>query len=290
MELADRRNLSIISADSRQIYRGFDIGTAKASRAEQARVPHFGVDICEATDQYSASRWASDVERWERAAEATGRQSVIVGGTGFYVRALVHPLDQVPPLDLDRRRRLAQWLESLDQESVKRWCERLDPSRAHLGRTQRLRAIETALLAGAPISDFLLNGPGDKEGTNATAARYLVVDPGAPLAVRIADRVDRMLVSGWPDEVERLLQSAPPDAPAWKASGYGQLRAAVRGEQSLAAARERIVIETRQYAKRQRTWNRHQLSPDAVTVINPDDADALERALRWWDANAWSDG
>jgi tRNA dimethylallyltransferase len=95
------------------------------------------------------------------------------------------------------------------------------------------------------------------------------VDPDAALAGRIGVRIDDMLDHGWPDEVRRLTQTIPEDAPAWNAAGYDAVRRLIRGELTRAGARERILIETRQYAKRQRTWFRHQLPADAVTRVDP---------------------
>ena len=279
MQLAQARGLAIISADSRQVYRRFNIGTAKPSVAEQATVPHYLVDIVDPTERYSAARWVSDATAALSTATQRGTSPVIVGGTGLYVRALVKPLDAVPELPAEARNALDKVLQALSAAEVKRWCERLDPARAHLGRTQQLRAIETALLTGQRISDFL--------GTATAAARparYLVVDPGPILAERIAQRVRLMLASGFREEVDQLRAELPDDAPAWKASGYLVLRQSREGRLSDAEAIERVIIETRQYAKRQRTWFRHQLPESHVTRIDPTAPDAFERALAWWDA------
>jgi tRNA dimethylallyltransferase len=102
-----------------------------------------------------------------------------------------------------------------------------------------------------------------------------------PLRDRIAVRAERMLKLGWPEEVAALAREVPPDAVAWKACGYAAMRGYVEGRLSRAAALEQITISTRQYAKRQRTWFRHQLRGDRVTRLNPDDADAVPRAMAW---------
>jgi tRNA dimethylallyltransferase len=285
MALAEARQLAIISADSRQVYCGFDIGTAKPTPAERARVSHFGVDIVAPTERYSAHRWAASAEQWMQQAHEAGTSPVVVGGTGLYIRALVQPLDPVPTLDEQRRAALAPWLAALPLWELQRWCTQLDPSRAHLGRTQLVRAVETALLDGTRLSDRL----GQSE-TPARPVRYLVVDPGAALAPRIAGRVQAMLAAGFIEEVERLVTEIPADAPAWNASGYGVMRAAVEGTMSRSAAIERVIIETRQYAKRQRTWFRHQLPVPQVTVVNPLEDNALDVALAWWDAAQQPDG
>ena len=154
MRLAERVTAAIISADSRQVYRGFDLGTAKPAPDERARVPHFGVDVADPHERYSASDWAAAVPSWIAAARAGGREPLVVGGTGFYLRALFAPLFEAPPLDPARRRALETWLSERSTADLQRWCRALDPARAALGRTQLLRAIETALLTGQRISEL----------------------------------------------------------------------------------------------------------------------------------------
>jgi len=297
MHLARTRGLAIVSADSRQVYHGFDIGTAKPSLADREAIPHYGVDVVQPTDRYSAHRWAADAVRWCDEAETAGTPPLIVGGTGLYVKALVSPLDAVPALDPDRRDVLAAWLANCTLDELTRWCRRLDPARAHLGRTQLMRAIETALLAGTRLSDALRSSherDTASDGSSSAAAdlspvasvRYLVVDPGPVLVERIAHRVHQMIADGFVQEVERLRQSIAHDAPAWSASGYRVVRDALEGAggaRALEGAIERVIIETRQYAKRQRTWFRHQLPAPQVTRLDPGAPNALDQALAWWD-------
>jgi tRNA dimethylallyltransferase len=268
----------IVSADSRQVYRRFDIGTAKPSPDERRRVHHEGIDVVDPTVRYSAADWAVAAEGWIASAHAARAVPLIVGGTGLYLRALVEPFFEAPPLDVERRARLDAFLRDMDTAELRRWCEALDAPRAHLGRTQLLRAVETALLAGARMSEL--------HERNARVARvearYLVVDPGASLRDALARRTDAMLAAGWMDEVQQLMHEVPAEAPAWKATGYRTLREVAEGRMSLAAGRERVAIETRQYAKRQRTWFRHQLEPSLVTRVDPAAGDALAVAERWW--------
>jgi tRNA dimethylallyltransferase len=279
MRLAESIPLAVVSADSRQIYRGFDVGTAKPTPAERARVPHHGVDVAEPTERWSAARWAEACEGWLAAARAAGREPVVVGGTGFYLRALAAPLFAEPPLETDRRRALAEALEALPRGELRRWVERLDPPRARLGRTQHLRALEVVLLTGRRVSE--LHAEGARPPRHRL--RYLVVDPGRDtLREWIAARTDAMLAGGWLDEVGTLIERVPDDAPAWQGTGYDALRSYFRGERSLAAARERVVVETRQYAKRQRTWFRHQLAGADVSWLDPRLPDAADRAAAWW--------
>ena len=278
LALARRVGASIVSADSRQVYRGFDIGTAKPDANERGRVPHYGIDVVPPERRYSAADWASDAEGWIADSRSAGRPPLIVGGTGFYLRALFDPLFEAPELDAVGRAGLDAVLAELPIGELRRWCATLDPDRAHLGRTQLLRAIETALLAGERLSDLHRRS----HRTAVTSPRYLVVDPGPVLAERLSRRLDAMLRAGWLDEVQRLAAVVPEDAPAWCATGYGALRDVLRGVRSLIDARAAIEVATRQYAKGQRTWWRHQLGDAPVTWLNPDDSDALERAIAWW--------
>ncbi|HEY0997202.1 MAG TPA: tRNA (adenosine(37)-N6)-dimethylallyltransferase MiaA [Gemmatimonadaceae bacterium] len=278
MRLGAEFPLTIVSADSRQVYRGFDVGTAKPTAADQALVPHEGIDVADPAERFSAFRWADLAHERIEAALRAGRQPVVVGGTGFYVRALFETGFAEPPMDPDRRLALQQWLGTLSLAELRRWCAALDPARAPLGRAQLLRAIEVALLAGERLSDLHRR----ERRPARWRPRYLVVDPGASLGARIARRAAAMLDQGWPEEVRGLLDRVPDDAPAWNAAGYAAVRAFVRGEATRPATLERVTVETRQYAKRQRTWFRHQLGEAPVLRVNPDDPAAWDVVRQWW--------
>jgi tRNA dimethylallyltransferase len=267
---------AIVSADSRQIYRGFDIGTAKPDWSERKTIEHVGIDVADPVERFSASRWATMAMDW--IGSNPDRTPVVVGGTGFYIRALFDPLFAAPDLDHRKRSELENFLNPLSLDELRRWCEKVDPARAHLGRRQLVRAIEISILAGRRISDLHR----ESEVSTNLVASYLIVDPGKSLAARIEDRVNMMIDAGWLDEVASLDAAVPENAPAWKASGYTTMRSVVRGELDLSAARERIIIETRQYAKRQRTWFRHQLGDARVTVLDPEAPDSQALAQRWW--------
>jgi tRNA dimethylallyltransferase len=163
-------------------------------------------------------------------------------------------------------------LAALATSELRRWVEQLDPPRAHLGRAQLHRAVEIALLTGRRVSELHAEQRRERRGEQPGRRwrpRYLLVDPGPALAQRISVRIDTMLDTGWPDEVERLMRTVPNDAPAWKATGYDAVRRLVTGAQSRDRARDAVAVETRQYAKRQRTWFRHQLPPDRVLHVDP---------------------
>ena len=277
MWLAERIPATIVVADSRQVYRGLDVGTAKPTASDRRRVPHCGLDLVDPTERYSAAAWAEDADAWLGDAEGQGRSAVVVGGTGFYLRALFEPLFEEPSLDRHRRAALESVLAGMSVDELARWTRSLDPERARLGRSQLLRAVEIALLTGRRLSDLHREHARPARRT----ARYLVVDPGEALATHILDRIDAMLAGGWVEEVRTLMQAVPEDAPAWNATGYRAVRRLARGAATIAATRDVILVETRQYAKRQRTWFRHQLPDARVTRVNPRAPDARQTAERW---------
>lgn len=275
--VAQRRSVTIISADSRQIYRGFDIGTAKPSAAERERVPHRGIDVVEPVQRFSAADFADLANGAIADALRDGRLPLVVGGTGFYLGALLKPLWEQPELEPTRRAALLSRLDAMTTDDLRRWCGALDPARAHLGRAQLLRCVEVALLTGQRISEMHVA----RARPALWRARYLLVDPGSELHGRIATRISSMVAAGWPAEVEQLMRVVPDDAPAWNATGYDAVRQLVRGEIDSATALERVIIETRQYAKRQRTWFRHQLGSDPVERVSPVESGWQEVVDRW---------
>ena len=281
MWLAAREPTTIVSADSRQVYRQFDVGTAKPTATERAAVTHRGIDVVDPSERYSAAAWVESAEGWIDEAHAAGTTPIVVGGTGLYLKALFDGLFEEPPLDPTRRALAASALGPFTIDELRRWTQALDPERAHLGRTQLLRSIEIALMTGRRLSELQR----ERARRPRWRPRYLVVDPGPALSDRIAARIDDMLDHGWPDEVQRLMQTVPANAPAWKATGYDTVRRLVAGELSRRAAHEIILIETRQYAKRQRTWFRHQLPPHLVTRVSPDASD-WENVVADWSVGA----
>jgi tRNA dimethylallyltransferase len=278
LRLAETTGASIISADSRQLYRGFDIGTAKPGDEERRRVPHFGIDVAEPDERYTAADWATAVPKWLDAVSASSRKPLVVGGTGFYLRALFAPLFDEPEIDASQRASVRNVLSGMSAEEVRRWCEALDPSRATLGRAQRERAIEVALITGHRISDLYQV----RSRAPVLTARYLVLDPGPALAATIASRVDEMLARGWLDEIRGLAERVDSAARAWTATGYDEMRRVVAGELPLEQGRDLVIVATRQYAKRQRTWFRNQLTGERVLRLDPRAPDAFERAVEWF--------
>jgi len=278
LRLAQHADIVVVSADSRQLYRRFDIGTAKPTPEEQHVVRHLGIDVLDPTERASAAWWADRADEWIGETRAEGREPVVVGGTGLYLRALFGDLFEEPALDPEQRAALGVELGALPTESLRQWVQALDPARAHLGRTQLLRAAEIALLTGRRVSDLHR----ERSRPARWRARYLVVDPGDELASRIERRTRAMLAGGWREEVRTLMRDVPADAPAWNACGYAAIRQLEDGALSERDAESRVVVATRQYAKRQRTWFRHQLAGLDVTRLDPRVPDWEARALSWW--------
>ncbi len=266
VETAERIGGEIISADSRQLYRHMEIGTAQPRAALRDRVPHHGLDRLSPDQAYSAGQFARDAWAWIAQIRGRGHVPVVVGGTGFFIRALLEPLGPEPELDPARRDRLRRYLSAQPAESLKRWLERLDPERAaqleREGGSQRLaRSLEVALLSGRPHSWWHSRPP----NTAALAAVVFCLRvPRDELYRRIERRFERMMADGLLEEVRRLLARYPPDAPGLGSVGYAELIAHLNGELDLGAAVEAATRSTRRYARRQLTWFRHQLPAETV--------------------------
>ena len=286
LDVAEALDGEIISADSRQVYRGMDIGTAKATAEERARVPHHGLDLVAPGERYSAGRFARDARRWIRAIRGRGRVPMIVGGTGFFIRALTDPLFEEPPLDPDRRAALKAFLAEQSDARLADWLAALDPARERLadagGRQRVLRALEMALLTGRPLGWWHRHAAPETEALDPMI--FVLSLPRERLYDRINRRVDAMLEAGLVDEVAELLgRGYAPDAPGMTATGYPEIAAHLAGDASLEEAAERIRRKTRAYARRQLTWFRNQLPDDAVWLDGTRGSEELveEVMTRW---------
>jgi tRNA dimethylallyltransferase len=258
--LASLAPITVISADARQIYRRLDIGTAKPDHATRTRVPHLGLDLIDPGERYSAGRFARDATGWLAEVRAAGRQPVVVGGTGLYIRALAEGLFREPPFEPERREQLRTWSEALGSADLARWAGRLDPRFPGGGRQRAARAVEVALLTGHALSWW------QREARESGTLRPWYIHLTLPRAVlhrRLAARVDQMLAAGFVAEGRRVLESGvAADAPGLDGVGYREVVAMLRGELAEAALRDAILVSTRRYAKRQDTWFRHQLRGD----------------------------
>lgn len=283
LALARLLPVEIVSMDSRQVYRGMDIGTDKVDEAGRRAVPHHGLDLVDPEERYSAGRFARDVRRWISEIEGRGALPLLVGGTGFFLRSVMEPIFREPELDPARLEALRDWLRGRSFEELSLMVRHLDPARAELalqGGPQRMgRTIEVALLSGVPLSAWHRQAPPDGEGVSGVV---LVLDlPREEMDRRIDDRVGRMVERGLVEEVRRLLEAGTTvDAPGMTGTGYREISTFLRGETTLEEAMDEIRRQTRRYARRQLTWFRHQLPASAVRIdATLPLAEQVERAL-----------
>jgi tRNA dimethylallyltransferase len=283
--LASLLPIEVISADSRQVYRNLDIGTAKPTRKERAAVPHHGLDLIRPGERYSAGRFARAAADWIDDVRSRDRLPVVVGGTGLYVRALAEGLFEQPAMDVDRRRAIEAWATTLDPLELVRWAGRLDAGFAGGGRQRAIRAIEVALLTGQSLSTW------QREARSAGAIVPWYVRLTVPRAVlhqRIRHRASQMVQAGMIEEVAAVLaDGATAGSPGLDGVGLREAVAYLTCGGDRAVVAEAITISTRQYAKRQETWFRHQLPPDAVTIdaTRPAGQVAQEIAKLWKGVN-----
>ena len=278
MALAEHLPVEIVSMDSAQVYRGLDIGTAKPSAAERARVRHHLIDGVEPDESYSTGRWRGDAIAACTEIIQRGKTPLIVGGSMLYYRALVSGLDALPPANVEVR-------SAIDAEAAKRgWAalheelRRVDPAAAQRiapGDAQRIqRALEVWRITGTPIS--ALRGRASAALPFRLRAYALIPPDRAVLAKRIAERFDAMLAQGLVEELRalRVRYRLTAGMPSMRAVGYRQAWRHLEGEIDAAALREQGVAATRQLAKRQLTWLRSFRDVEPVA----DDAEELIRS------------
>lgn len=257
LEIARRMPVRLISADSVQVYRGMDIGTAKPDAATLRRFPHALIDIRDPEQTYSAADFARDAAAEMVSARNAGRLPVVVGGTALYLRALRYGLDRMPAADADLRRNIASQAAESGWPAMHRRLAELDPvsaRRIRLNDPQRIqRALEICLKSGRPASAFRQGRGPDR----LAGSLMLVVAPAdrSELHRRIEDRWTRMLELGLIDEVKALVArpALERDAPAMRAVGYRQTVAWLDGTLELDELVARASAATRQLAKRQLT-------------------------------------
>jgi len=286
MELG-RRGLPVelINADALQAYRGLDIGTAKPGPRDRTRVRHHLIDILERHQTFSAGEFARRAASAVRQIEARSALPLLVGGSGFYLRALFEGLAPIPPIDASVRAALRAELESKGLPALTEELRRLDSATAEAlnpGDTQRLvRALEVVRGTGRPLSEW------QRLGTEGRLDRRVLklglALPRAVLYDAIETRARRMVKRGWLAEVERLRERAAgfagsvAELPAFQAIGYRQLADQLDGRLTLEQALEDTIRATRRYAKRQETWFRKE---PGVCWIDGAEPGAAARAVR----------
>jgi len=263
LALAERLPVELVSVDSAQVYRGFDIGTAKPSPAVRRRVPHHLLDICAGSEAYSAAQFRTDAQIAIAAIRARGRVPMLVGGTGLYFRALEQGLSELPSADPAVRAALQLELEARGSSAMHARLATLDPraaARIHPNDPQRLlRALEVHAVSGVSQSEMWERA---RLAPHAGQIVKLVIAPAdrALLRQRLALRFDLMLERGWVNEVRALRDRAglDADAPAMRSVGYREVWRYLMGEYPRSHMIERGIIATRQLAKRQLTWLRRE--------------------------------
>jgi tRNA dimethylallyltransferase len=250
--LAARVPLEVVSADSRQVYRGMDVATGKPSGTERRAVVHDLIDVVDPDDRYQAARFRADAIRAIAAIRARGRLPVVVGGTGLYIRALLRGLDPAPPADPAFRAELAtvgaHALHDRLAAAAPAMARRLHPN----DRVRVVRALEL-VRAGSALGDEQVRWRG---GQPADDVLYVgLTMPREALAERLRARVRGMVEAGLAAEVRALLDRGyDPALPAMRGIGYAQFVEVVQGRMALDEAMRRMERDTLRYARRQRTW------------------------------------
>jgi len=252
LEVGQRIGGEIISMDSRQIYRGMDVGTGKVTLQERALLPHHGLDIRDPDEQYSAGQFARDARGWIEEIRGRGRVPILVGGTGFFLKALTEPMFKEPELDGERLGRLRVFLNQLSADSLGAFVRTLDPQRtsvAEEGRQRATRTVEMALLTGRPLSWWHEESEPEEE---ALEGLIVLLDlPRDHLYEKINRRVGTMVQEGLVTEVERLLKAGyRPKNPGMTGAGYREIVSFLQGELTLDEATEEIRRSHRKYARR----------------------------------------
>jgi tRNA dimethylallyltransferase len=273
LSLARRLNTVILSADSRQVYREFDIGTAKPNVIEQKSVPHYLIDICEPTEIMTLADYQ---EQAQALIASLGVETLLlVGGTGLYIRSIVQgmKIPRVAP-----QPELRSQLESLGQIQLYQILGQVDAIAAQkihandLVRT--LRALEVYYTTGIPISEQQGENP-----PNYPILQICLDSDAEHLDVRIRNRTEQMIADGLVGEVEYLCQKYGTDLSLLNTLGYQEIKQYLTGELSLEEAKELIVLHTRQFAKRQRTWFRQSPNLEYVDMNNPDLLETVWRRI-----------
>lgn len=270
MALADRLGTEIISADSRQVYREFDIGTAKPTKSEQQAIKHHLIDICDPTQTLTVADYQARAQAAIAHLQAKGRVPLLVGGTGLYIRAVIKGLKipQVPP-----QPELRSQLASLGQPCGYAMLQQVDPisaSNIHPHDTVRtLRALEVFYVTGMPISAQ------QGEAPPSYPILQIGLDSQADLLIqRIKQRTEQMIALGWIEEVQYLQAKYGSDLPLLQTLGYKEMQQYLLDQFSLSEAIVQTVLHTRQFAKRQRTWFR---ADAQIAWFDCDASDLIEK-------------
>jgi len=283
VKLAERLGGEVVVCDSTQLYRGFDIGTAKPSFVERRGIPHHLLDVLGPKDEATAGGYRQLALQVLEELRRRKRVPVFTVGTGLYLRALLEGLADVPQRSEELRERLRASVEEYPPGHLHRLLKRLDPEAARkiapADEQKLIRAVEVCILARKPISEVHTTGRVPLEGWSIL--KVGLIPPREKLNERIHARTDAMLEHGWMGEVQALLESGlSEDSKPFDFIGYRELRAVLRGEIALEKARESIQQATRRYAKRQLTWFRKEPGVRWFSGFG-DDANVQASVFEW---------
>jgi tRNA dimethylallyltransferase len=275
LALAERFGGEIVNCDSTAVYRGFDIGTDKLAPADRRGIPHHLIDIVEPTEEYTAARYARDAAAIVREIHARGRLPMVVGGTGFYYRALTRGLFPGPPADRALRDRLERMAARRGAAFLYRMVGRVDPASAARIQPRDIkrlvRALEVFFLTGRPLTDHFADTRSPLAGVTVRALAVRL--PAAEISRRVTRRVDEQFNRGLLDEIRGVLASGVPEtARPFGGLVYRQAIEHLHGVRNEAATRALIAQENRRYARRQATWFRKE--PGLVWIEGPGESPA----------------
>lgn len=277
--MAARLDGVVINADSMQVYRELRVVTARPSKADEAQVPHRLYGVLRADDSFSTGDWVKLAEQEITAARQMGKFAVVVGGTGLYFRALTEGLTKMPTIPAEIRDACRTFAEEQGLDGVRQRLLPLDPDATErLQDLQRLtRALEVVEATGRTLASWQAEDAGTGFLNDGNPSRVVMAPPRPWLHERIALRSRMMLETGGLDEVEALLDlKLPSSLPAMRAIGVKEIGALLSGEADEEETLYRLIVATRQYAKRQETWFRNQM-PDWPRV-DPSEESAAQLA------------
>ena len=259
ISLAQRFGGEIVSCDSTAVYRGFDIGTDKVPPHERRGIPHHLIDIVDPTDDYTAAQYARDAAAAIDDIHARGKLPILVGGTGFYYRALTRGLFDGPSRDEGLRRRLERIAARRGPQGLHGWLAKVDPASAVRIKSadvkRVVRALEVWILTGRPLTEHFAATASPLPEYEVTA--FALQIPADETAARVAARVDKQFASGLLDEIRALLaRGIPETALPFTGLVYRQALEHLHGVRSETDTRELIVRENRKYSRRQLIWFR----------------------------------
>ena len=284
ISLAERFQGEVVACDSTQLYRAFDIGTAKPGASERRGIPHHLIDVLDPNEEATAGGYRQLAVSVLEDLKQRRRLPIFTVGTGLYLRALLEGLADVPQRSEELRERIRNSAEEHSPGYLHHVLKRLDPEAAQkiapADEQKLIRAIEVCVLARKPISEVHRTGRKPLEGWKV--AKIGLMPPREQLLERITRRIDSMLERGWLREVQGLLKSGlKENAKPFDFIGYSELRAVIRGEIPLEKARELIQQATRRYAKRQLTWFRRETDVRWFSGFG-NDADVQAEVLAWF--------